>query len=476
MSIFNIYFVTKTKTPINQINIVRTIARNGILSKAKLSEELNKNWSEVNDSIKSLLKKKLIVEDSNTKKSKEKFFNITSEGFSVAIWDELKLNDKNFKPITSKQFWNHVSYSNYTIQEIEEISNLFEKNILKIDSKYVLPQSFLDNIHNKEQIDYNKPKQNSDIEKTSHILKTISHYKPMKHSSLIQKLQSKNTSMDIMGLMSKGLITKYQDKYDLTHSGLLELLFIIYRDSNIELYWNRKPNLTERTKLDPKPIKFRNISESKDPEAIKITKELDKIRLKYVHLLRDIFNGGNFQKLGISFFDIVELLMKIYKNLDFTPEYTRYVEECQLLQGLDDSRRRNYRHKILKHLDIFSDEIISGDIKRWFAINPNILSTIHQMNDALSLDESLFPFLTVKDDANHSTLDGYAHTKVQKSIHTKVQRSVEKKITFDFYCIYKAYYMGWNDKLKDSRIQKDHDKEIKTLLEYSTKYIQNMEN
>ena len=470
MSTFDTYFTTESKTPINQINIIRYMARNGSQSKVKLSEALNKNWSEINDSIKSLLSKKLIIEDSNTKKSKEKFFNITPEGFSVAIWDELKLNDKNFKPITpitSKQFWNHISYSNYTIQEIEEISNLFEKNILKIDSKYVLPQSFLGNIHNKELIDHNKPKQNSDIEKTSHILKTISHYKPMKQSSLIQKLQSKNTFLDIMYLMDKGLITKYQDKYDLTHSGLLELLFIIYRDSNIELYWNRNPNLIERTKLDPKPIKFCNISESKDPEAIKITKELDKIRLKYVHLLPDIFNGGNFQKLGISFFDIVELLMKIYKNLDFTPEYTRYVEEYQFLQGLDDSRRRNYRHKILEHSDIFSDEINSGE-RRWFAINPNIRPTIHRMYDYLSLDESPFPSLTEKDNANHSTLDEYTYKNVQ--------RLVERKITFDFYCIYKAYCMGWNDKLKDSKIQKDHDQEIKTLLEYSTNYIQNIGN
>ncbi len=466
MSIFDTYFTTKSKTPINQINIIRYMARNGSQSKVKLSEALNKNWSEINDSIKQLKEKKLI--EISSEKTKEKFFNITSEGFSVAIWDELKLNDKKFKPITNKQFWNHISYSNYTIQEIEEISNLFEKNILKIDSKYVLPQSFLDNIHNKELIDYNKPKQNSDIEKTSHILKTISHYKPMKQSSLIQKLQSKNTVLDIMDLMNEGLITKYQDKYDLTHSGLLELLFIIYRDSNIELYLNRNPSLTERTKLDPKPIKFCNISESKDPEAIKITKELDKIRLKYVHLLPDIFNGGNFQKLGISFFDIVELLMKIYKNLDFTPEYTRYVEEYQFLQGLDDSRRRNYRHKILEHSDIFSDEIISGETKRWFAINPNIFPTIHRMNDDLSLDESPFPSLTVKDDIIHTTLDEY--------IHTKVQRLVERKITFDFYCIYKVYCIGWNDKLKDSTIQKDHDQEIKTLLEYSTKYIQNMGN
>ena len=102
MSILDTYFTTKTKRPTNQFSIIKTISREGKQSKASLSKILSKNWSEINDSIISLLTKKLIVEDYDTKNQKEKYLKLTADGFIVAI---AKDDDKL---ITSEQFWNHL--------------------------------------------------------------------------------------------------------------------------------------------------------------------------------------------------------------------------------------------------------------------------------------------------------------------------------------------------------------------------------
>ena len=54
-------------------------------------------------------------------------------------------------------------------------------------------------------------------------------------------------------------------------------------------------------------------------------------------------------------------------------------------------------------------------------------------------------------------------------------KMIQKKITFDFYSIYKAYVEGWeNSELSKSKIRKEHDLEIKTLLNFSKNYINNL--
>ena len=55
-----------------------------------------------------------------------------------------------WKPITSEQFWKHLSSNNYSKQEIPEISNLFDERVLKIDQSRVTPQLFLEKINDKD--------------------------------------------------------------------------------------------------------------------------------------------------------------------------------------------------------------------------------------------------------------------------------------------------------------------------------------
>lgn len=459
MSIFDTHFMTGTKPPINQINIVRHIARNGKQSKVKLADKkkgLNKYWSEINDSVKSLLDKKLIVEDPGTKDKKEKFFNLTTEGFRIAIADnhlELpKDNPYNYNPITSEQFWKHLSNidDDYSIQEIKKIakiSNLFDKIILGIDKTHTIPETFLMNINNKDLNQYgSKPKKYQDAEEISMILRTISKYKPMKLSRLLQRLESTNIEKhDLDDLVIGGLLVKIDDAYDLSHAGLIELLFFIYRDSNTELFWNRLKNYKTNK---PKSIDYQEFGKSKDSQAIQVNKELDRLRLKYVHLLPDIFNGGNFQKLCISFYEVVVLLMKLYKNLDDEPEIGhnterdyQYLEEYQTLQRLDKIRQNFQYRKMSEHLDI-SEEIEKNQITITHRLSILQAIILVNMEEKLQID-------------NHS---------------------IKRKITFDFYSIYKAYWHGWNNtELSKLDIRRWHDQEIRTLLDFSQNHIKNIE-
>ena len=57
-----------------------------------------------------------------------------------------------------------------------------------------------------------------------------------------------------------------------------------------------------------------------------------------------------------------------------------------------------------------------------------------------------------------------------------LNEKIRKKITFDFYCIYKAYCSGWNATVSKSDIKLWYDQEIRTLLDFSKNYIKNIES
>jgi len=293
------------------------------------------------------------------------------------------------------------------------------------------------------------------------ILKIISRNKPMKPSQILQKLTNIDL-MDIHILINKGLIIENDDRYnlkhsdvdelfvksharyDLTHLGLIELFFLIFRDANLDLYWNRRPDLIKRNDSEPKPIRFQEVGKSKDPQAKEYVKELDRLRLKYVDLLPDIFNGGNFQKLGITFYEVVALLLKLYKNLDFLHEIENpIIKDIQFhtFQRLDNIRHDFYYLKIREQLDV-SKEVM------------------HMIQRNVNTRSLYWFYLNLQEPQDESTIQTLYHNQIQK------------KITFDFYCIYKAYCSGWNTELSKSD-RRWHNQEIRTLLDFSKNYINN---
>ena len=485
--------------PTTEITILRHLARNGNKTRSEIGDEFDKKRQEIKDAVQKLDEKKLVVtwcpdcnkplenysewdkhvetvqhiSNKNNFKKGIPQIAITKGGFYVALDDNYldkymysELKTLFWKPITSEQFWKNLSNSNYSDSEINIIAELFEERVLKIDQSHVIPQLFLEKINDKDLHDYGsnatKNPLEDRVETIPPILKIISKNEPMTPSQIIQKLKNIDIT-DIGILIDEGLIRENYDRpdltqldtdelfvksharYDLTHLGLLELFFLIFKDANLDLYYNRHPNLIKRNDSDPKPISFEDWDKSKDPHAKKIVKELDILRLKYVDLLPDIFKENNFKKLGITFSKVVALLLRLYKNLDYLPKIeTKIMSNIQFntLQRLDNIRQDFYHNKIREHLDI-SDE--TRHMIQW---NKNTRSLYWQY---INLDETEEPEL-------NQTLND----------------RIRNKINFDFYSICKAYCSDSNTR-PSKTIREWHDQEIRTLLDFSKNYIKNIE-
>ena len=434
----------------------------------------NNDWKEHEKSINHKSNRKRIKKSDRSTGKTKRFVKLTVDGLKVVIIDSSDIEPENsiLKSITSEQFWKYLfeNFSNISKKQLAEISKLFENNVLKFEKQYHLPDVFFMNTCDKEIEEYgSNPRTysyNENIVKP--ILITLSKNKPLTTKQLL-KILPKIEENIIIGLFHRGLISNNDDMFDLTHLGLIELLFYLYRDADIELIWNRLDKNSKKESID-----YQNVTISKDPHAMIITSDFEKIRKKYSFLLPDIFNGGNFEKLGISFYEVVVLLMKLYKNLrepeigDNFHRVDQYSEEFQTLQKLDQIRQQSYHRK---HQEYFASPIQKYLKKPDDGLMNNILEyaffEYFSYSDFSSL-EKFFSNIGMKSKNIDLVWENVQH--IQK-------RNIGRKITFDFYSIYKAYCTGWDDSnLENSKVRKWHDKESKSLMSFSKNHIGEIES
>jgi len=472
--IFRKYFPTETKPPLNQINTIRMIARNRKQSKTTLAKELKKSYPNISEAVKQLELKGLVKQTTppighTTKRGNiEKFYKLTNEGLKVAIKDPLEKKEKSIKPLTSEQFRDSFfetldDASNQ--KEVADVSSLYLREILGVEPRYLLPKFFFD-WHSQYGWD-TKPEEWINSLKEI-IITIIANGKPRTLEQLDFAFKTSGEYKKIINftidfLYFRGLLKKSEfgkkGKYDLTHLGVIQLLFYLYRDASIPLH--NKSIIGKEG--------FYGVEKSKDPDAKKFVKTFNKIRIKYANLFPKIFNGENYQKLRIGSYEICVLLMHLYKNepywriVDTLDRDDEWSEEYQVMQRFERTRQEFYYRKWSEHLEkteFKQDEF--DEIK--FKKNPRASPIIDWFNQSLVL----------KGSEDWREFDQNTSEKV--FYYNRYASIIENRITFDFFSIYKAYCNGWDTGgMGKSKIKKWHDKESKVLLDFIKNYIKEKE-
>jgi len=158
--IFTQYFKPGIKPPVNQISIIRILARQGKKSIKDLTIELNKSQPNISNAVKELSKlDTALLKKTNPPKdfvggrgNTQQFYKLTANGFKVAIDDPLKKpKNHNWKQITSREFWQYLfeNFGSYNGKIINEICNFYEVRILGVDRRWTVPIMFDKCVNNK---------------------------------------------------------------------------------------------------------------------------------------------------------------------------------------------------------------------------------------------------------------------------------------------------------------------------------------
>ena len=473
---FRKHFPKETKPALNEINTIRTIARNRKQSKTTLTTKLEKSYPNISEAVKQLGRKGLVKQttppiDYNKKRGNiEKFYKLTNEGLKVVIEDPLEKEE--MKPLTSEQFWasffeTFEDASNK--KELAGVSALYLRRILDVEPRYFLPKFFYDWHSNKNNWDYDPPEKKSTYHEFDEtIIKTIGYGKPLTFDQLSRILNVKPKTIELYNkkkvnnfqhginwLYFKGLLKKSEfgkkGKYDLTHLGVIELLFYLYRDSSIPL--QNKEIIGEGS--------LYGVEKSKDSDAKNFVKTFNKIRIKYANLFHKIFNSENYQKLGIDSYEICALLMHLYKNepywrmADTLDRDDEWNEEYQVMQRFEKTRQEFYYRKWLEHLEK-NDQV-------------------EDVTDKTKLEKSDLPLRSwfkqclVLEASEYWLEHNFGENMFQYHLYSE---TIENRITFDFFSIYKAYCTGWDTVgMEKSKIKKWHDKESMVLLDFIKNFI-----
>jgi|APSaa5957512535_1039671.scaffolds.fasta_scaffold03375_9 hypothetical protein len=480
--IFDTYFSIdnnkkKGRIPVNQINIIRYLARNGKQRKATITESLKKNFAEIFNAIKEVEAKGLIkkVEITTKKNTKPKnFYALTIEGFKVAIDDPLEIEpNTGWKLITNEQFWNVLkdSFNESSKESIKSICSLYEKKIIKVSKEYVIPLIFYSTFNDFKKQTFEK----SEITKDKNeevIITNIGYGKPLTLDEILKikglktmiiKLQDKEIKITkesyIDKLYKKGLLvkTKYGDKgkYDLSHLGLMQLLFYLYREASIHLI---NKHIVDEQSLDA-------VEKSKSLEAKSFINTFNKIRKKYAYLLPEIFNGENHCNLGIGSYELLWLLVKTY----FDEPYWRLEGDVvgdeedvgKLLNSMNSFQKirwENYQTKLSNFVMGGFEKIITNS--KLFD-KDNITSEFSK-NLFLIMDEELINVINRKKDESI--------TELLYNVNN-FSTLIQNKITYDFYSLYKVFTENWGiENMNNSKIKKWHDEETRRLTNFIINY------
>jgi len=492
-----------SRPPENQLNIVRTIAREGKKTISQLTKYLDKSQPNISNAVKELLKPELnLIEKTEPtsdfvagRGNTQQFYRLTPKGIKFAIEDdqnissEIKaINDKKRqeeqrKQISSEKFWEtlsitfsesntaNISSKNPDFQKIVELIRFYEERILKVKSQNYIPRFFNDWLHENKKLceevrdsEIRGWKKSSVFQSYEKIIKSIGYGNPL---SLEESIKIANP-MQILGfggnttfihhLVKDGVIQKLEsekiDKYELTHLGVLRLLFYLYEE-----YW---PIFINKHLIDSAENPSLKIQKTNDPDYKKFHELFDKIRVKYCKLLPDILSGNTYDILGISDFEIVVLLMQLYfdtvfrlgSEIDIKDEY---IEKYHSLKNLEQIRQSFYHRKLLKFLRD------SDPTENEFPSN-NLVDEIHA---------TYFLFIYGSESEYYQDLD-----VLQKTFkYYLYSNQIKNRITFEFYNIYKAYCNGWfSKKIKNSNIRQWHDNQIKELLIFINEYSSYFKN
>lgn len=488
-----------------QLDILRYLARYGKSTKTQLIENLGQPVPEISKAVDKLHDKKLaesycnkckiIIKtndlwkkhqvdhekkkiktkkrDSNQGKTK-RFVRLTISGLKVSIEDPLSIKDKvildkpihtkkelkKWEPITSEQFWNYLinELGDSSYENIAEIDRFYQTEVLQIDFDHFIPKIFDKHTKDKRDSDwyYDKKIVYDRNEFDNEIAFFVAESKErMTKSELIKKITAwrqkhnsrlNNIENEIDQDIRYGYLQLLNGKIELTHSGLLEYLFLFYREHFID---HEKSNLESR----------KHNELSNNPESLA---KLGNIRQKYSFLLPDIFNGDNFDKLGISFYDVVELLLMIYKNLDkekIESNYDEYedeeIQEHKTLERCLQNRKEAYIIKFITYVDY--------DIPNNLTQNPN--NAVRRLIGLLGFTLNYEPEL------KEMILD------TRENFYQFYNDKITNLIYFEFYSYYKIYKGGWaNSQMKNSEIHQNYNREVKTLIEFNKKHLDVINN
>lgn len=485
---FDTYFRGKGRKPNNQLMILHTIAREGRKTKTELTIN-GKDFSNISRSVDELVRKKLIEKDSQlnkpkkrkSKRPKEIYYRLTSEGIQVVIYDSSEhVKTEKVEPLSSKQFWhalittfresnpNEIRPTNSDFATIVELIRYYEELILKVKSVNYLPKFFTDWISwNKglyseiTDVDLERKQKSADFESYEKIIKYIGYGKPMLLQELtnianpkvalpVELFHFRDRNYYVKELVEHGIIQKLEleksEKYELTHLGVLVLLFYLYEE-----YWGI---FIDKKLIPSNENPSLQIKKTNDPDYVKFQKKFKQIRVKYSKLLPDIFNGETYIYLGISDFEIVTLFIQLYFGTVFkianesNIKY-EFVEKYHSLKKLNEVRQSFYHRKLVEFW---------ADFNRKDFEDQNLVERIHS---------AYFNFIFGSESMYHINLEILEKTFKYYLYSNQIQNS----ITFDFYNIYKAYCDGWNnEKILNSDSKKRHDQQIKELLNFVIQY------
>jgi len=438
--------------------------------------------------------KRKIRKNISIEKSKP-LFKITKNGFVVAIDDKLtnyadynyvKRDDKgtvveniqeNWKLITDEEFWKQMfeSFNASPLNELREILEVYDNKILKVDKSRFVPQFFFNWKSNKKHEYFDEGEQETDPAKISErkIIEFLGYGDPLPIDQLQKTLKFKPYKINLDGkrifkrdlkyhlrdLRLQGLIQLDEEKYDLTHLGVIELLFYLYREVSIPLINEDVIGLDG----------FHGVGNSKHKEAIRFNTRFELIRKKYLHLFPKIFGDEIYGKLQIDAYETTALLMKLYKNephwrlADNLDRDNALNEEFQSLVKLEQIRQEFFFRKISDLIENLG--IPDGHVDM-------LLERIHEnpkMNHGMKLYAWLCLFVLDYHDWKDEAIPYFFYSNFSEEI--------QNRIAFDFYLIYKAYCGGWTAvNFENSKIRKDHDDEISKLLDFSKEYVDNMKS
>jgi len=478
-----------TKSPESRIDILRLMARNGNRTVGDLEVDSGKKQSNISNHIKWLSENKLVEKGpkpsgyKNKVKNATQFYSLTIEGLKVAIDDPLGIiedetlssedaetlkriseNKRGLKPITNYQFWKYLvdNHQESDLKLINGLMDFFLDRIYKTHRRYIMSDMF-ESFPGTVDIDFYKhtltPWNEKYAKPILYLISTTTKQLTEKQiETKLQKIHGKDYyTSNIDSLYSMGFLTKNDGKYELTVLGLIELLCYRYIYAE-KLSWNSKQY-----------ISYQEVYESKKPLAKKTKKIFEDIRIKYSYLLSEIFSGGNYEKSGISFYEVTTILLRLYKKLP-DPEIgsngerdNQYLEEFQALQGFNKTRSDYYHRKLTEFLDI-GDEIITE-------IFDDALE--HEKNNVTAVYAIMYLFTLPKKEAEKPLKD----LEYFERYHKAQLSNIKDRITFDFYSLYKAYCNGWNTcDLGKSETRKWHDAQTRELLSFSKKYNSDMDN
>lgn len=492
-----------SRPPENQLNIVRTIALEGKKTISQLTDYLGKSQPNISNAVKELLKPELdLIEKTEPpsdfvsgRGNTQQFYRLTPKGIKFAIEDDQKIRSEikvikdkkdkknNVNKISSEKFWktlsitfsesntDNISSKNPDFQKIVELIRFYEERILKIKSLNYIPRFFNNWLYENKTLcqevrdsEIRGWKKSSVFQSYEKIVKSIGYGNPL---SLEEPIKIANP-MKILGfgsntrfihhLVEHGVIQKLEsekiDKYELTHLGVLRLLFYLYEE-----YW---PIFINKHLIHSDENPSLKIQKTNDPDYKKFHELFDKIRVKYCELLPDILSGNTYDILGISDFEIVVLLMQLYfytvfrlgSEIDIKDEYT---EKYHSLKNLEQIRQSFYHRKLLEFLGDFDR------IENEFPSN-NLVDEIHT---------TYFLFTYGSESEYYQDL----HVLQKTFKYYLYSNQIKNRITFDFYNIYKVYCNGWHSKkIKDSNIRQWHDNQIKELLIFINEYSSDFKN